>query len=81
MFLLLSLKNPIAEKKHVAMQKLFIKKEKKDEKKWTSVRDIENNGYLDARHEKKRKERKIAHVFLQKVFQVSSKRDTCFQGA
>ena len=32
------------------MQKLFIKKE--DEKKWTSVRDIENNGYFDARLKK-----------------------------
>ena len=38
-FLLLSLKSSIAQKKHVAMQKLFIKKEK-DEKKWMSVRDI-----------------------------------------
>ena len=40
------------------MQKLFIKKEeKKLRKKWTSVRDIENNGYSDARL-KKKKERK-----------------------
>ena len=32
----------VAEKRRGAMQKLFIKKEKKkrDEKKWTSVRDI-----------------------------------------
>ena len=35
-FLLLSLKNSVAEKKHVVIQKLFIKKEK-DDKKWTSV--------------------------------------------
>ena len=39
------------------MQKLFIKKEekkeKKVEKKWTSVQDLENNGYLDARLKKK----------------------------
>ena len=38
-FLMLSLKSSVAQKKHVAMQKLFIKKEK-DEKKWMSVRDI-----------------------------------------
>ena len=33
----------VAEKRHGAMQKLFIKKERKEkkvEKKWTSVRDI-----------------------------------------
>ena len=40
------------------MQKLFIKKEEegkkeKEMKKWTSVRDIENNGYLDAHLEKR----------------------------
>ena len=35
-FLLPSLKSFVAEKKHVAMQKLFIKKEKY-EKKWMSV--------------------------------------------
>ena len=34
------------------MQKLFIKKELR--KEWTSVRDIENNGYLDARLKKER---------------------------
>ena len=55
-FLLLSLKSSVAEKKHVAMQKLFIKKEEK--KKWTSVCDIESNGYSDARL-KKEKERRI----------------------
>jgi hypothetical protein len=38
-FLLLSLKSFVAEKRHVAMQKLFIKK-KRIGKKWTSVRDI-----------------------------------------
>ena len=43
------------------MQKLFIKKEeekKKKElrKKWTNVRDIENNGYSDARLKKRRKQ-------------------------
>ena len=63
------------------MQKLFIKKRekkgKKDWKKWTSVRDIENNGYSDAYLKKKMN--KIAHVFLQSYFQVSKER--CFQGA
>ena len=40
------------------MQKLFIKKKKRiDEKKWTSVQDIENNGYSDARLKKKEKKR------------------------
>ena len=51
------------------MQKLFIKKEekkeKKVEKKWTSVQDILNNRYLDARLKKRRDINKIAHVFLQ----------------
>ena len=41
------------------MQKLFIKKELR--KEWTSVRDIENNGYLDARL-KKQEMNKIAPV-------------------
>jgi hypothetical protein len=44
----------VAKKKHWAMQNLFIKKEV--EKKWTSVRDIENNGYSDARLKKERDE-------------------------
>ena len=35
------------------MQKLFMK-ERKSIEKWTSVRDIKNNGYLDARLKKKR---------------------------
>ena len=35
------------------MQKLFIKEKKKVLKKWTSVQDIENNGYLDARLKKR----------------------------
>ena len=37
------------------MQKLFIKKEKRKKrelKKWTSVQDIKNNEYLDARLKK-----------------------------
>jgi hypothetical protein len=41
------------------MQKLFIKKRKKKRiEKWTSVRDIQNNGYSVARP-KKRREREI----------------------
>ena len=62
------------------MQKLFIKKEKKVEKHGhKSVRDIENNGYSDARlkkenKKKKRDEKKIAPVLLQKYFQVSRER-------
>ena len=57
-FLLLSLKSFITEKNHGAMQKLFIKKERKKEmrKEWTSVRDIENNGNSDARLKKERDE-------------------------
>ena len=39
-FSLLSLKSSVAKKRHGAMQKLFIKKEKKEMKKWTSVQDI-----------------------------------------
>jgi hypothetical protein len=42
-FFLLSLKSFVAEKRHGAMQKLFIKKnikKKRVEKKWTSVQDI-----------------------------------------
>ena len=34
-----------------------IHKKRKKEKKWTSVRDIENNGYSDACLKKKRKTR------------------------
>ena len=55
------------------------KKRKCIRKKWTSVWDIENNGYLDASL-RKREMNKIAHVFLQRYFQVSNKRDM-FQGA
>ena len=42
-------------------------KMKKEKKKWTSVRDIENNGYFDARL-KKKEMNKIAYVFLQNCF-------------
>jgi hypothetical protein len=41
MFLLLSLKRFVVEKRDRAMQKLFMNKRKKEElKKWASVRDI-----------------------------------------
>jgi hypothetical protein len=33
------------------------KEKKKVEKKWTSVRDIQNNGYLDARLKKKERDK------------------------
>ena len=49
----LSWKVSIVEEDGWAMQKLFIK-EKKYWKKWTSVQDIENNGYLDTRLKKQR---------------------------
>ena len=59
-----------------AMQKLFIKKEKKKRigKKWTSVRDIKNNGHLDAHLKNEREMTKITYVLLQKCFQVSKER-------
>ena len=51
------------------------REKKKVLKKWISVRDIENNGYLDACLKKEeRKMNKIVHVFLQKYFQVSKER-------
>ena len=60
----------IAENRPGAMQKLFIKKRKKELKKWTSVRDMENNGYSDVHLKRKKEMNKIAHVLLQKCFQV-----------
>ena len=65
------------EKEAWAMQKLFIKEKKKVLKKWTSVQDIENNGYLDARL-KKKEMNKIANVFLQKFSKFQS-RETDFK--
>jgi hypothetical protein len=38
--------------RHVAMQELFIKKRNK---KWTSVRDIENNEYSDTHLNKEKR--------------------------
>jgi hypothetical protein len=71
-FLLLSLKSFVAKKRHVPMQKLFIKKkalEKMDKcsrylKQWV----------LWSSPEEKREMNKIAHVFLQSCFQVSKER-------
>jgi hypothetical protein len=54
---MLSLKSFVTEKRHVAMQKLFIKNKKiKELKTWITVRDIQNNEYSYARL-KKREER------------------------
>ena len=72
--MLLSLKSFVAEKRHGAMQKLFIKKEKtrkKKLKKWTQkCPRYLKNGYLDARL-KKREKNKIAPALSQNSFQVS----------
>jgi hypothetical protein len=55
------------------------KREEKVLIKLSSVRDIKNNGYSDARLKKeKRKMNKIAHVFLQKCFKFET-RETCFK--
>ena len=56
----------LLQKKALGYSKVIHKKELR--KKWTSVRDIENNGYSDARLKKEMN--KIAHVFLQSCFQV-----------
>ena len=58
------------------MQKLFIKKRRKRkelEKNGQVSEILKNNGYLDARL-KNREMNKIAHVLLQKCFQVSKER-------
>ena len=71
-FFLLSLKSFRCKKEAWVYTKV-IKKER-DEKKWTSVWDIENNGYSDARLKKKKKMNKIAYIYLQSCFQVSKER-------
>ena len=43
----------LQKKRHGLCKSYSWKKEEKVLKKWTSVRDIENNGYLDARLKKK----------------------------
>ena len=65
----------LQKKRHVAMQKLF---KEKVLKKWTSVWDIENNGYLDACLKKEKEMNKIAHIFLQKFSKFQS-REICFK--
>ena len=52
-FLLLSLKSFVAVKRSMWLCKSYSKKGEK--KKWTSVRDIENNGYSDASLKKEKK--------------------------
>ena len=65
----------VAEKRHGLCKSYSEKREKKLRKNGhKSVRDIENNGYLDARLEKREKMNKIASVVLQKYFQVSKER-------
>jgi hypothetical protein len=76
MFLLLSFKSFVVEKRHMAMQKLFIKKEKKKE----SIEKMDKRlRYLKQwvlRCLPKKEMNKIAHVFLQSGFQVLKER--CF---
>ena len=72
----LSWKVLIAEKRHVAMQKLF----KEKVLKIGQVFEILKTMGTQMPAWKKREMNKIAHVFLQSVFQVSIKRDM-FQGA
>ena len=64
-FLSLSLKSFVAEKKHVAMQKLFMKKMDK-------CLNYQNNGYSDARLRKReRKDEYDSPCFLAKLFPIS----------
>ena len=62
------------------MQKLFIKKREKRVKKWTSVRDIENNRYSDAHLKRKKRDEQDNPCSLAKMFP-SLKREISFQGA
>jgi hypothetical protein len=55
------------------MQELFIKKEKRELKKWTSIQDIQNNGYLGARLKNENEMNKIV-MFSYNCFQVSKER-------
>jgi hypothetical protein len=68
----------LLQKRDKGLYKSLRKREKSEKNEHKSVQDIENNGYLDARLEKKRI--KIAPVLLQKIFS-SFKREICFQGA
>jgi hypothetical protein len=77
---LLSLKSFVVEKRHMAMQKLFIKKRKKRIGKKGQVSKIcKTMGTPMPAWKKRKKEmNKIAHVFLQSCFQVLKER--CYQG-
>ena len=70
----------VAEKKHGAMQKLFIKKRR--EMKNGQVSEILKTmgTQMPAWKKEKKKMNKIALVFLQSCFQVPE-REICFQGA
>jgi hypothetical protein len=74
----------VAEKRHVAIQKLLIKKEKRKElKKIEKCPRYPKQWVLSYLFEKKRRERKmnkIAHVLL-KVVSKFQKREVCFQEA
>jgi hypothetical protein len=77
---LLSLKSFVAEKKHVAMQRLFIKKEEEKREKKSIEKIDKCPRYLKLwvlqcpPEKKKEKMNKIAHVILQNCFQVSKGR-------
>ena len=68
-FLLQSLKIFVAEKKHEAMQKLFIKNGQV-----SKISKTMGNQMPAQKKEKAEKMNKIAHVFLQSCFQVSRER-------
>ena len=79
-FLLLSLKSFVVEKKHVAMQKLFMKRKKqreKGKKRWEKMDKCPRywkQWVLRCPPKKREKMNKIAYVFLQSCFQVSQER-------
>ena len=63
-FLLLSLKSSIAEKKHVAMQKLFIKKRKMRKNGQVSKIFKTMGTWMPVQKKRGEKMNKIVHVFL-----------------
>jgi hypothetical protein len=70
---LLSLKSFVAEKRHVAMPKLFMKKEERIEKMDKCPRYLKQ-WVLRCLPERKKEMNKIAHIFLQSCFQVLKER-------
>ena len=58
----------VAEKRHGAIQKLFMKKKNWEKNGHKSFWDIKNNGYLNAHMKKKKEMNKIASVLSQKYF-------------